>query len=67
MRYKADENGNGAKCDKCKNKVMRPNVVIKIKSFRKEVSDSTGVYNQLAKADLCEDCYKELMKWLKLS
>jgi len=66
MRYNTDGHFNGAICDKCKKKVLKPNDTIKIKSFMKEIDDSTGKYFQLDKADLCEECYKELKKWFGL-
>jgi len=66
MRYNTDGHANGAICDKCKKKVLKPNDVIKVKSFMKEIEDSTGRYFQLDKVDLCEECYEEMKKWFGL-
>lgn len=52
--------GNGCTCDKC-HKVLIPSEAIKIKALKLNPENSTGMYNTLGKADLCEKCYQELI------
>ena len=52
--------GNGCACDKC-HKILLPKEAIKIKALKLNEEDSTGKYNTLGKADLCLDCYQEML------
>lgn len=56
--------GNGCTCTRCK-KILVPKEAIKVKVqklSKDPVEASTGMYKVLGKMDLCESCYKELIK-----
>ena len=58
---KSVDGANGASCDIC-GRILFPNDCIKLKFYKKDPEDQTGLYLTINTRDVCQSCYDNLMK-----